>query len=221
MATKFWGPLGWMTLHSVSAIYPENPTRDERMLVEKFVELFKDSITCIHCKTHFSGMLNTYKQKHPEWSSSRYDLFMFVCRAHNTVNRRLDKPVFPTLQSCIDSLKQITKITSGITYRDSYINYLISNWRREMSAEGYINGDIARRMKKINEEYFNPRDTNFVDFSLNRDGDVLEFIQENVRRYELGVGIPNMGNIINQSQGTAVQLPKVGFKMRGGKLKII
>ena len=221
MATKFWGPLGWMTLHSISSIYPENPNREERLLLEKFVEMFRDSITCPHCKAHFSGMLNRYKNAHPEWSSSRYDFFMFVCRAHNTVNRRLDKPIFPTLQSCIDTLKETTKVTSGAVYRNAYINYLITNWQREMSSEGYINADTAKRMKKINEEYFTPRDTNFVDFSLNKNGDVLEFIPEDIRTYSAGPGIPNIGKVINQSAGTSIQLPKVGLRFVGGKLKII
>ena len=151
MATKFWGPLGWMTLHSISSIYPENPTREEKALLEKFVEMFRDTITCVHCKGHFAGMLNRYKRTNPEWSASRYDFFMFVCRAHNSVNRRLDKPIFPTLQSCIDRLSETAKVTSGVVYRNAYINYLITNWQREMSSEGYINADTAKRMKKVNE----------------------------------------------------------------------
>ena len=220
MATKFWGPLGWMTLHSISSIYPESPTNEERLLIEKFVEMFRESITCVHCKGHFTTMLIRYKQKHPDWTSSRYNFFLFVCRAHNTVNRRLDKPIFPTLQSCIDRLKENTKVTSAAVYRNAYITYLINNWSREMSADGFINADIAKRMKRINEEYFNPRDTNFVEFSLNEDGDVLELIQEDVKTFNAGAGIPNVGNIINQSQGN-VQLPKVGFRMIGGKLKIV
>lgn len=221
MATKFWGPLGWMTLHSIASIYPENPTREERLLVEKFIEMFRETITCAHCKSHFTGMLNRYKNIHPEWTASRYDFFMFICRAHNTVNRRLDKPVFPTVESCIDRLIEITKITSGAAYRNAYINYLITNWTREMTSDGFIGADIAKRMKKINEEYFNPRDTNFVNFSLNRTGDALEFIPEDPRTYSLGGGIPNIANAINRSPGISIQLPRVGLRFINGKLKIM
>jgi hypothetical protein len=221
MATKFWGPLGWMTLHSISSIYPENPSREERVLLEKFVEMFRDCITCIHCKTHFSNMLNKYKQSHPEWSSSRFDFFLFVCRAHNTVNRRLDKPIFPTIQSCIDRLKENTKVTTAAAYRNAYISYLITNWSREMSADGFINADIAKRMKKINDDYFSPRDTNFVNFSLSKDGDVLEFIQEDIRSFHVSPGIPNIGKVINQTNNKQIVLPKVGMRFVGGKLKIV
>ena len=216
MATKFWGPLGWMTLHSISSIYPETPTHEERLLLEKFVDMFRETITCVHCKSHFSAMLNKYKQVHPEWSSSRYDFFLFVCRAHNTVNRRLDKPIFPTLQSCIERLQENTKVTSAATYRNAYMNYLITNWQREMSSDGFINADIAKRMRKINDEYFSTRDTNFVDLTL-KEGDVLEFIPENASTYNAGAGIPNMAKIINQQQ----LRPTIGFRLSGGRIKIV
>ena len=77
--TKLWGPLGWMTLHSVSAIYPESPSQEEKVLLNSFVEAFKETITCPTCKNHFTRMFHTYKIIHPEWNSSRFDLFLFVC----------------------------------------------------------------------------------------------------------------------------------------------
>ncbi len=205
-----------MTLHSISSIYPENPTSEERLILEKFVEMYRETITCVHCKGHFTGMLNKYRQIHPDWSSSRYNFFLFVCRAHNTVNRRLDKPIFPTLQSCVERLKENTKITTAATYRNAYMNYLITNWQREMSSEGFINADTAKKMKKINEEYFTPRDNNFADISF-EDGNVLEFIAEDPRNYNAGAGIPNMAKIINQQQIR----PTVGFRLSGGRLKIV
>lgn len=216
MATKFWGPLGWMTLHSVSSIYPERPTTEERLILERFVEMFRETITCIHCKRHFTGMLNKYKQVHPEWSSSRYDFFLFVCRAHNTVNRRLDKPVFPTIQSCVERLQENTKVTTAATYRNAYLNYLITTWQRELTSEGFISADIAKKMKKINDEYFSSRDTNFVGLVL-ADGNALELIPEDPRNYNAGPGIPNMAKVINQQQ----LRPSVGFRLIGGRLKII
>ena len=205
-----------MTLHSISSIYPDNPTQEEKTILEKFVEMFRETITCVHCKGHFTSMLNRYRQTNPEWSSSRYDFFLFVCRAHNTVNRRLDKPIFPTIKTCIERLQDNTKVTSASTYRNSYINYLISNWQREMSSEGFINADLAKKMRKINDEYFTPRDTNFIDFSL-KEGNVLQFIPENQSHYNVGGGVPNMAKVINQQQIR----PSIGFRLKGGRLKIV
>ena len=209
MATKFWGPLGWMTLHSVSAIYPENPTPEERAILEKFVECFRETISCIHCKGHFTGMFNMYRRSHPEWSSSRYHFFLFVCRAHNTVNKRLDKPILATLHDCIEALKNATKVTTPAQYRTAYINYLISNWTREQTGEGFINVGYAKQMKKIIEEYFAPRDKGYDSIYFFENGSVTEFISEDPRNYHVGPNLPN-----------AVSLPhaKIGFV--GGRLRL-
>lgn len=209
MATKVWGPLGWMTLHSISAIYPENPTSGERMLLEKFIDSFRESITCIHCKRHFESMLLTYKRKHPEWSSSRYNLFLFVCRMHNTVNKRLDKPIIPTLNNCIEILKTSTKITTPSQYRNAYINYLIQNWSRQQGGEGLVNLGFAKQMRKINDEYFTPRDTGYENIYFFENGSVTEFISEDPKHYNAGPNLPNAATFSNI---------KVGFI--GGRLRL-
>jgi hypothetical protein len=54
--TSHWGPLGWMTLHSASMLYPENPEPVERLLMEYFINLFGETISCFTCKTHFITM---------------------------------------------------------------------------------------------------------------------------------------------------------------------
>jgi hypothetical protein len=209
MATKFWGPLGWMTLHSVSAIYPENPTQEERLILERFVELFRECITCPHCKSHFTGMLNIYKKQHPEWSSSRYHFFLFVCRAHNTVNKRLDKPIIPTLNDCIETLKNATKVTTPSQYRNAYINYLISNWSREFTGDGAIALGTARQLKRINDEYFAPRDKGYDNIYFFENGSVTEFIAEDPSRYNAGANLPN-----------AAFLPQVKIGFAGGRLRV-
>jgi hypothetical protein len=209
MATKFWGPLGWMTLHSVSAIYPEKPTVEERMILEQFVEAFRESITCSHCKGHFTGMFNMYRKQYPEWSSSRYHFFLFVCRAHNTVNKRLDKPIIQTLADCIETLKNATKVTSPAQYRNAYLNYLTSNWSKEFTGDGAISLGAVRQMRRINDEYFNPRDKGYENIYFFDNGSVTEFIAEDPRNYNVGPNLPNAVSFNNV---------KIGF--RNGKLRL-
>jgi len=209
MATKFWGPLGWMTLHSISAIYPEKPTQEEKLILNKFMEEFRESMTCAHCKGHFTSMFNTYKRMHPEWNASRFDFFVFVCRAHNTVNKRLDKPIFPTLNDCIERLKLNTQQNSAATYRTAYINYLIGNWAREFTGDGAIFMQSAKNMKRMNEEYFTPRDQGFANLSFDRDASVVEFIPEDPKIYNAGQNLPNATRFLNV---------RVGFV--NGKLKL-
>jgi FAD-linked sulfhydryl oxidase len=209
MATKFWGPLGWMTLHSISAIYPEEPTLEEKTILNSFMESFRESMTCPHCKGHFTSMFNTYRIRHPEWNTSRFDFFLFVCRAHNTVNKRLDKPIFPTINDCIERLKLNTQQNSATTYRNAYINYLINNWTKEFTGDGAIFLQSAKTMKKINEEYFTPRDEGFTNLKFDRDASVTDFIPEDSRVYNVGPHLPN-----------AARFSKVRVGFVGGRLRL-
>ena len=99
--TAVWGPLGWMTLHSVATCYPETPTQTERELMYSWLDMFRDTITCPHCREHFSAMLQTYRATFPGMLNSRQDFALFTFRAHNAVNRRLRKPIQATLEDCI------------------------------------------------------------------------------------------------------------------------
>lgn len=182
MGTKIWGPLGWMTLHSISAIYPEEPTQADKELVDQFMNAFRETIACPYCKTHFTTIFNKYKQFHPEWSSSRQSLFVFICRAHNTVNRRLDKPIYKTVLECIETLKNATTVKGSADYRKAYLDYLVSNWGRQTDGEGLMMMSFVRKMIKINNEYFNPRNVPYSDLTL-REDNVLEFIPEDNNRY--------------------------------------
>ena len=166
MATKIWGPQGWMTLHSISTIYPEKPTYEEMEILKKFMNLFADTISCPDCKHHFSQMFNSYKHTNPSWFASRSQFFLFVARAHNTVNLRIDKPRIPTVAECIDTIRKNTLVTSGGVYRHTYITYLIRNWAREQTGEGFILAQSARELYRINNEYWNLRDTGSYDFTV-------------------------------------------------------
>jgi len=158
MSTKIWGPLGWMTLHSISLIYPEKPSHADMEILKKFMSLFADTITCPDCKHHFAKMFESYKSRNPYWYISRQEFFLFVARAHNTVNMRLDKPRISTVAECIETFKRNTLVTRGAIYRNNYISYLIRNWSIEHSGESFILVNSAREMLKINNEYWSPRD---------------------------------------------------------------
>jgi hypothetical protein len=71
-----------------------------------------------------------------------------------------------------------TQNTSGLGYRNAYINYLLRNYGREMSGDGFMHAAEVREMKKITEEYWN-RKTDESTTSFRMDKDVLEFIDEN------------------------------------------
>lgn len=209
--TKLWGPLGWATLHSISAAYPEIPNQEDKAILKRYLEGFRDCITCHYCKSHFAVMLDRYTQMHPEWNTSRFQLFLFICRAHNTVNRRLDKPRPSTIEESIETLRSLTKNTSTIQFRQAYITYLINNYKIDTSSEGFMALQRIREMSKINQEYWNPRDKGFDTLSFQENGDVLQYVAEDQTSFSPSV---------STSVKLTIMQNNIGLRFRGGKLRI-
>lgn len=208
--TNVWGPLAWMSLHSVSLLYPENPSESDKLILKRYMEVFRESLTCPQCHKHFGIMFNNYTSSHPEWVNSRYNFFMFVVRLHNTVNRRLHKSMPNTVQESIDTIHRNLSVKSGHTYRNEYISYLIRNWTQELSGDSLIKMASVRDMKKITDEYWNQKTDDSTE-SFNMNGDVLEFVEES----------PRTRHVLTSS-GVLASLPtmnlRVGF--RGGRFRL-
>jgi len=203
--TALWGPLGWMMLHSTSINYPDNPSEAEKQICSRFLDLFTETITCHVCKTHFLRMLQTYKVTHPEYLNSKQDFFLFAVRAHNTVNKRIDKPTVKTVSEALKTLQHATSVTSPAEYRQKYIQYLKRIWGSDTSANGLFASQKIRELEKINNEYWCLRETSYVQFFY--EADVLEYISEaSVQKTAAGFA-PLIG-----------ARPKVGFG--GGRLKL-
>jgi Erv1 / Alr family len=175
--TAVWGPLGWMTLHSISVCYPEEPTLEDKSVLDEFMKSFAFTITCPSCNQHFSSMFIGYKHSVPSWNNSRRDLFLAICRMHNTVNKRLDKPCPKTVGECIDSLKNATSYTSPSDFRKKYIEYLKTQWRSNANLQIFS----VDKLRKINESYWNPRDVSYSDVSFPEE-DVLTYENQPIQR---------------------------------------
>jgi hypothetical protein len=173
--TSYWGPLGWMALHSASMLYSENPGDVERMLIEQFVNLFADTISCFTCKTHFIAMKKKYVAWNPGYLNSKREFMLFVFRAHNTVNKTLDKPVLQTVKDCITTLKNANSYSSLDSMRNAYLIYLQNNWNKELTADGFSMRRKIQELFKINDEYFNKRT---IDWNYTFEDNVLLTIEE-------------------------------------------
>lgn len=160
--TAVWGPLGWMTLHSVSTSYPEVPTPAEKKLMSTWIEMFRDTITCPHCKEHFSGMYAAYQRVYPGYLETRQDLAMFAFRAHNTVNRRLKKPIYESVAACMERLQENVKSRAARDYRRAYLDHIQRYWRTLQDISGIVALKKINEMRRIEAEYFGPRDNNFA-----------------------------------------------------------
>ena len=168
--TKVWGPMGWMTLHSISVAYPDTPTESDRRIVNEFMNAFATSITCVYCRDHFNKMFSDYKSKVPSWANSKRDLFLAICRMHNAVNKRLDKPQTTSVAESIEWLKRATSYTTQSQFRENYANYLIRDWSyQRQSGDGHAGYLSSITIKKINDEYWTPREVQYSNISFEED----------------------------------------------------
>jgi hypothetical protein len=209
--TTVWGPLGWMTLHSIATCYPVSPTQTERNLMSSWLDMFGNTITCPHCRDHFMKMLGNYRKTFPNMLQSRQELAMFTFRAHNTVNRRLKKPIFSTVDECMNTLKNNVKLRPAKDYRNSYLNHIARYWRTFQDISGITALKKIAEMRKIEAEYFQSRDTNF-EVSLLPDVVVLP---QSVLETEDGES--------SRPQGFAVRIgsqPTGGLRLTAGGFRI-
>ena len=224
--TAVWGPLGWMTLHSISTSYPEAPTVAEKQLVTTWIEMFRDTITCPYCREHFGAMYQRYKQVYPNYLNSRQDFAMFAFRAHNTVNRRLKKPIYETVAACMERLRENVKLRTAKDYRTAYLSHIARFWRTMQDISGMVAMKKINEMRRIENDYFAPKDTNFAVNLL--EGPVVvprglleQEAPESVPRImEPGARVLSRPQMV-QPERTPSRMPTcVGFRMTPGGLRL-
>jgi hypothetical protein len=155
--TKKWGPLGWATLHSVAAAYPDSPTEYEKEMLSRWIKSFNETILCPSCMKHFADMLSDYAQKHPDWRNSRKDFSQFVFRAHNTVNVRTRKPVY-TFKQSIEQMRAIMPSAAAATQvRREYLVYIRTDWMRNMTLTGISSFAKIKELNLIESDYWGTR----------------------------------------------------------------
>jgi len=174
--TAIWGPLGWMTLHSISVAYSETPDQNDKAQLNSFMSAFENSITCLDCRTHFSTTFGKYKAQVPSWNASRYDLFLAICRIHNSVNKRIDKPAPRSVSACLDSLRLATSQTDQIQFREKYFEHVIRNWAAQQYVSiGVLSLNSAKQMKSLHDSYWSSRMTSYIGLTF-PEADVYDFV---------------------------------------------
>jgi hypothetical protein len=150
-----------MTLHSAASCYPNEPSRAESMLMSTWLDMFQSTITCPSCREHFGNALSGYRRTYPTMLSSRNDFMAFTFRVHNSVNRRLNKPIYSSVTDCFEQLQNNVKTRSARDYRTSYLNHIRRFWRTLQDASGFTSLKKINEMSKIEVEYFQKHDNNF------------------------------------------------------------
>lgn len=161
--TSVWGPLGWMTLHSMASLYPDEPTASERALMNTWLDLFAGTITCPSCQEHFREMLASYRARFPQMLESRASFLLFTFRGHNSVNHRLNKPIFSTVAACFEALQNNVKGRSAAQFRQAYYAHITRHWKILRDAHGMAALRKIADMNKIEATYAAARSDEFTE----------------------------------------------------------
>lgn len=159
--TSIWGPLGWMTLHSVASCYPNSPVQSETTLMQTWLDMFQTTITCPSCREHFGIALTSYRRQYPRMLSSREEFLVATFRLHNAVNRRLNKPIHASVEACFEQLRNNVRSRTARDYRIAYINHIQRFWRTMQDVSGITALKKINEMRKIEYEYLQRHENNF------------------------------------------------------------
>jgi hypothetical protein len=161
--TSVWGPLGWMTLHSMASLYPDEPTGSEKALMNSWLDLFASTITCPSCQGHFQETLEVYRSRFPGMLESRAAFLMFTFRVHNSVNQRLRKPIYSTVAECFEVLRNNVKTRFATHYRQAYYAHITRHWKVLQDASGMAALRRIADMNKIEATYALARSNEFTE----------------------------------------------------------
>ena len=79
----------WTFLHTMAAYYPEQPTENQQVSMRQLLGGLAAFYPCTHCAEE----LRVTIRRRPVEVRSREALCVWLCEAHNDVNRNLGKPV--------------------------------------------------------------------------------------------------------------------------------
>jgi FAD-linked sulfhydryl oxidase len=85
------GSATWGLLHTMAAYYPTRPSPERQRITRTFLEALGDVFPCHLCGDDWKRVL----QQSPPNVSSQHDFSQWLCRAHNDINERLGKELFP------------------------------------------------------------------------------------------------------------------------------
>lgn len=132
MNTRFWGPSGWLFLHTITSLYPNKPTLTNKITMRNFMILLTDILPCKYCrasfnKYHTSLNINKYLQ-------NNIQLQLWLYKMHNKVNNKLKKQGFcnnenPHFNSILEKYdtKNIDNIINNIIHPNKSNKKLLRN----------------------------------------------------------------------------------------------
>jgi hypothetical protein len=119
METIFWGPDGWKFLHTLTFLYPENPSFEDKSRMVEFMKLLCFILPCKYCRSSFTK----YSKSLPinKYLDSRKNVIEWLYHMHNKVNGKLKRQGF-----CHSENPSIEKVYTKYNPIIKHINMLIN-----------------------------------------------------------------------------------------------
>lgn len=90
MITKIWGPPMWISLHTVTFGYPNNPTDEQKIKYKKYFELVGDILPCKYCRESYKEFISSGSTKlTDDVMENRHTLSRWFYDIHERVNKKL------------------------------------------------------------------------------------------------------------------------------------
>lgn len=204
--TKAWGPLGWATLHSISALYPDNPSELEQEMFSRWLISFTNTILCPSCMKHFADTTVVYTRINPQWKSSRQGVLEFVFRAHNSVNARTNKKVY-SFDESIQELSIFLPESQATARRHEYLIYIRNDWMKNMTMDGISSAGKIKELNVIEDNYWSRRSFKWSD--------IREFSNINVSP------LPDTVSALSSTLVGGTVFPKLTMPVKGFTLRNI
>ena len=90
--THIWGPSAWTFLHAISFSYPDAPTPEHKTAVLNLFSSLKYLLPCGECCNHYCSTFSS--EELSKALQSKHHFSRWLVDFHNSVNVRLNKPIF-------------------------------------------------------------------------------------------------------------------------------
>ena len=92
MDLTVWGPKLWFVIHTFALNYPNNPTYEDKRVMEEFFNNLKYTIPCDKCRIHYRQRL----ERNPiiNYLDNKESIFRYTINLHNQVNKSLGKRIY-------------------------------------------------------------------------------------------------------------------------------
>ena len=92
MEPAIWGPKLWFVIHTFALNYPDNPTYENKRVMEEFFNNLKHTIPCDKCRIHYRQRLE--REPIINYLDNKESLFRYTINLHNQVNKSLGKKIY-------------------------------------------------------------------------------------------------------------------------------